>query len=144
MNKPAVTLVKSKDAPQGLFRWLSSHRLFVLFIFVGAVFIYLAYLGEQRTRQVQHIQNEMQSQNYQGCLQGNISATRFNTLLDQLIAVEKSNQFAPKTLVNQRIAAYQSAKIDLFDCSKVKGPHEVPAPPLVPFTPSTSASPTTH
>lgn len=134
---------KSKNAPAGLFKWLSSHRLFVLFIFVGAVFIYLAYLGEQRTREVQQIQRQLRSQYYQGCLQGNISATRFNSLLDQLIAVEKSNHFAPQALVQKRIAAYQSAKIDLYDCSKVKGANDKPpAPPLVPFTPTTTATAT--
>lgn len=117
-------------------QWLRLHRVLVLFLIVTALFTFLAYLNEQRVRDVKHLYELREATNYQGCLQGNISAARFNTLLETLAKIDQNNPVLTPEVRAQRVNAYRQAKISLYNCQ------DFARPPTLPIIPTGSASPT--
>lgn len=95
---------------------MRDHKVFVLFVIVGILFIYLAWLNEQRVRDLHHDEQKESQIRYSQCIERNKNWTSINTALDSIIKYERSLQ---PTVQNQElIAALESGHVQLIACGE--------------------------
>lgn len=95
---------------------LRDHKVLVLFVIVGILFLYLAWLNEQRVNDIHHDEEQEAQIRYSQCIERNKNWVAINTAIDSIIKYERSLQ---PTVQNQElIEALKKGRVNLVDCGQ--------------------------
>jgi hypothetical protein len=97
-------------------------RQYVVVSFVLFAFMLLAWRSEVNASRIDRNTDRITETQIRSCESGREILRNFNDFQDEQIRIERSNPFIDDTIRNQRIAAYQRAKIDpLPVCTNMRG-----------------------
>jgi len=99
--------------PGGALR-LTDRRLLVLYIFLAAALVLLAFRAETNSRNIAKNQDRLVTFNHERCVDGVAILTQFNGFVDAMAEVEQDNESTTDRIRARRLKAFEEARID-FD-----------------------------